>query len=91
MRFGVCGARLQVMLKDLADSKRVNVNIKALPEQALSPLRRARRQTDVAALDATVVSALFWPPVQVVPPGLTLLLSQALRSRLFSLSRVCAD
>ena len=56
---------LQVMLKDLADSKRVNANIKALPEQALSPLRRARRATDVAALDATVISALFWPPIQV--------------------------
>ena len=70
-------ALAQVMLKDLADSKRVNANIKALPEQALSPLRRSRRRTDVAALDATVISALFWPPPLVQARLLTHALAQA--------------
>lgn len=53
------------MLKDVADSKRVNGNIKDMPAAAMSPLRRARREAPVAHTSATIISALFWPTVPV--------------------------
>ena len=60
---------LQVMLKDLADSKRLNASIKAL---APEPGAALRREVDLSIHSATIVSALFWPPVaaeQLVLPG----------------------
>jgi anaphase-promoting complex subunit 2 len=56
------------MLKDMADSKRVNGNIRQMPQQALSPLRRQRRQTTMDNVSATIISALFWPQPQARPP-----------------------
>ena len=53
------------MLKDVADSKRVNGNIRNMPAQAMSPLRRQRRETPVTTTSATVISALFWPALPV--------------------------
>ena len=50
----------------MADSKRVNGNIRQMPQQALSPLRRQeRRQTPVDTVSATIISALFWPQLPV--------------------------
>lgn len=57
----------QVMLKDLADSKRLNGGIHALPAQATSPLRRDRRAAAPGSLSATILSGLFWPAVQARP------------------------
>ena len=57
------------MLKDLADSKRLNASIKAL---APEPGAAVRREADLSIHSATIVSALFWPPVaaeQLVLPG----------------------
>ena len=53
------------MLKDMADSKRIDANVHNIAPQAMSPLRRARRAVRVDALSATIVSSLFWPPHQV--------------------------
>ena len=53
------------MLKDIADSKRINSNIKALPTVVTSPVRGRRQDAaSIAPLTATVTSALFWPPHQ---------------------------
>ena len=57
------------MLKDLADSKRLNASIKAL---APEPGAASRSEADLSIHSATIVSALFWPPVaaeQLVLPG----------------------
>ncbi|EIE27163.1 hypothetical protein COCSUDRAFT_55186 [Coccomyxa subellipsoidea C-169] len=73
LRFGEANLHnCEVMLKDVADSKRVNGNIKDMPAAAMSPLRRARREAPVAHTSATIISALFWPTVPeekfAVPP-----------------------
>ena len=53
------------MLKDIADSKRINSNIKALPTVVTSPVRGRRQDAaSIAPLTSTVTSALFWPPHQ---------------------------
>lgn len=53
----------QVMLKDIADSKRMNSNIKALPTVVTSPVRGRRQDAvSISPLTSTVTSALFWPP-----------------------------
>ena len=59
---------MQIMLKDMADSKRINANIHAIGAAALSPVRRQRLLARVDGLSATVISALFWPPVLVSAP-----------------------
>ena len=56
---------VQIMLKDMADSKRIDSNIHNIAPQAMSPLRRARRAVRVDDLSATIISSLFWPPHQV--------------------------
>lgn len=56
---------VQVMLKDMADSKRVNGNIKNMPMQAMSPARRPHREAPMATTSATIISALFWPALPV--------------------------
>ena len=55
----------QIMLKDMADSKRIDANVHNIAPQAMSPLRRARRAVRVDSLSATIISSLFWPPHQV--------------------------
>jgi len=58
-----CVYVLQVMLKDIADSKRMNSNIKALPTVVTSPVRGRRQDAaSISPLTSTVTSALFWPP-----------------------------
>ena len=53
------------MLKDIADSKRINSNIKALPTVVTSPVRGRRQDAaSIGPLTSTVTSALFWPPHQ---------------------------
>lgn len=49
--------------QDLADSKRINANVKSVPNNA-TPLRRRRSLVDIAPLSATIVSQLFWPALQ---------------------------
>ena len=59
----LCVRILQVMLKDIADSKRMNSNIKALPTLVTSPVRGRRQDAaSIGPLTSTVTSALFWPP-----------------------------
>jgi hypothetical protein len=52
---------LQIMLKDMTDSKRVNANIHQMPPTVRSPVRGRARRADLTPLDALVLSALFWP------------------------------
>lgn len=60
---------MQVMMKDLADSRRLLQTIKAMPEGVRSPVRY--RQTgpalSVGPVSATIISAHFWPPLQTEP------------------------
>jgi anaphase-promoting complex subunit 2 len=68
LRFGEASLhKCEVMLKDMRDSKRLNGNIKAPPAVGTPAANddKARTQTETlrsSPLDATVVSALFWPP-----------------------------
>lgn len=64
LRFGDANLHnCEVMLKDIADSKRMNSNIKALPTVVTSPVRGRRQDAaSIAPLTSTVTSALFWPP-----------------------------
>ena len=47
-------------MQDLADSKRINSNVKSVPNTA-TPLRRRRQLVSIDNLSATIVSQLFWP------------------------------
>ena len=75
MRFGEANLHTcEVMLKDIADSKRINANVRGDAGATTPYKRRANRtpgktdnegEAEAAALklvDATVVSSLFWPP-----------------------------
>ncbi|KAA6417838.1 MAG: anaphase-promoting complex subunit 2-like [Trebouxia sp. A1-2] len=64
LRFGDANLHnCEVMLKDIADSKRMNSNIKALPTVVTSPVRGRRQDAvSISPLTSTVTSALFWPP-----------------------------
>ncbi|KAI7840711.1 hypothetical protein COHA_005527 [Chlorella ohadii] len=68
----------EVMLKDLADSKRINTNVQSVPNTA-TPLRRRRHLVDIGAMQATIVSHLFWPQLQSeefnLPPEVSAMLS----------------
>ena len=46
--------------QDLADSKRINANVKSVPNTA-TPLRRRRQLVSIDSMSATIVSQLFWP------------------------------
>ena len=54
------------MMKDLADSKRLFNTIKAMPNSVRSPVRgqRSGPNRGTGPVAATIVSALFWPPLQ---------------------------
>ncbi|DBA88589.1 hypothetical protein WJX77_003031 [Trebouxia sp. C0004] len=64
LRFGDANLHnCEVMLKDIADSKRMNSSIRALPTVVTSPVRGRRQDpVSIAPLTSTVTSALFWPP-----------------------------
>ncbi|KAL4426176.1 hypothetical protein ABPG77_007458 [Micractinium sp. CCAP 211/92] len=68
----------EVMLKDLADSKRINANVKSVPNTA-TPLRRRRSLVDIDGLSATIVSQLFWPQLPTeeftLPPAVSAMLA----------------
>lgn len=68
----------EVMLKDLADSKRINTNVQSVPNTA-TPLRRRRHLVDIGAMQATIVSHLFWPQLSSeefnLPPEVSAMLS----------------
>ena len=57
---------VQVMMKDLADSKRLYNTIKAMPEGLPSPVRgkRSKMPNTLWPASATIISAHFWPPLQ---------------------------
>lgn len=53
----------EVMLKDFADSKRTNANIKVQPTTG-TPSAKDRRANDIlmhTPVEATIVSSMFWP------------------------------
>lgn len=50
---------MQIMLKDMADSKRINQNIHHITTQ--SERGRQRVTARLEGFSATVVSSLFWP------------------------------
>ena len=55
LRFGESALRMcDVMLKDIADSKRVDANIKADSRGSANGLE---------GTSATIISAVFWPPL----------------------------
>ena len=78
LRFGEASLhKCEVMLKDMRDSKRLNGNIKQPPAPGTPAAtdETARRQTETlrsSPLDATVVSALFWPPFADEAPDFAL-------------------
>ncbi|CAK9234248.1 unnamed protein product [Sphagnum troendelagicum] len=63
LRFGESNMHgCEIMLKDVADSKRINSNIKA--SAAAAGLNQRDQQLPLEVLDATIISSLFWPPFQ---------------------------
>lgn len=58
---------MQIMLKDMADSKRINQNIHHITTQ--SERGRQRIMADLEGYSATVVSSLFWPAQPVSTCG----------------------
>lgn len=64
---------VQIMLKDMADSKRTNHNVHRLAPQDLQPLQRQRSQPRFDELSATVISSLYWPPHPVSAASETVL------------------
>lgn len=51
------------MLKDMADSKRLNASIQVLPPAAGTPGRARKRLPDISNMSASVLSGLFWPGI----------------------------
>lgn len=63
LRFGDANLHsCEVMLKDIADSKRINANIKRLPVDTPLAGDSGEAPADLAIFDASVLSTLFWPP-----------------------------
>ncbi|GAB4822840.1 hypothetical protein N2152v2_009886 [Parachlorella kessleri] len=61
VRFGEANLHnAEVMLRDLADSKRINANVHGVSNDS-TPMKKRRQLADIEGLSATVVSALFWP------------------------------
>ena len=64
IRFGETSLHnCEVMLKDLADSKRTNTNIKTRPTTGTPSARDERMSSLLSStpVEATIVSSLFWP------------------------------
>ena len=76
LRFGEASLhKCEVMLKDINDSKRINGNVKAPPAPGTPAARDVASTATLkeSPLDATIVSALFWPPFsnespEFIPP-----------------------
>ncbi|KAK9820288.1 hypothetical protein WJX72_008627 [[Myrmecia] bisecta] len=67
LRFGDTNLHnCEVMIKDMADSKRIHGNIRELPTNSLiSPMSRGRRrEPSIEPLTPIILSGLFWPPFQ---------------------------
>jgi anaphase-promoting complex subunit 2 len=61
LRFGANSLReCEVMLKDMADSKRITSNIRALVQQQQNPNPNSAFVSDFSTV---IVSELFWPPL----------------------------
>ncbi|KAL2904014.1 Anaphase-promoting complex subunit 2 [Bienertia sinuspersici] len=57
--------KCEIMLNDLIDSKRNNGNIKAtLPKTSQAGDEVGKAEFSLDALDATIISSNFWPPIQ---------------------------
>lgn len=57
--------KCEIMLNDLIDSKRTNSNIKAtIPKQSQPAVEAGKAELSLNALDATIISSNFWPPIQ---------------------------
>ncbi|KMT07021.1 hypothetical protein BVRB_6g153520 [Beta vulgaris subsp. vulgaris] len=64
--------KCEIMLNDLIDSKRTNTNIKkaALPKPSHAGGEMGKAEFSLDALDATIISSNFWPPIQDEPVNL---------------------
>jgi len=64
IRFGeACLHNCEIMLKDLADSKRIGANIKQIAAEApLGESSAVEAPADIENFSATIISPLFWPP-----------------------------
>ncbi|XP_072960553.1 anaphase-promoting complex subunit 2 isoform X2 [Typha angustifolia] len=72
--------KCEIMLNDLIDSKRTNANIKAsISKSSLTGPEQEETNLSLDLLDATIISANFWPPIQVealvIPASVDQLLS----------------
>ncbi|KAJ8433259.1 hypothetical protein Cgig2_023211 [Carnegiea gigantea] len=57
--------KCEIMLNDLIDSKRTNSNIKAtIAKQSQPAVEAGKAELSLNALDATIISSNFWPPIQ---------------------------
>ncbi|MCL7036355.1 hypothetical protein MKW94_014974 [Papaver nudicaule] len=57
--------RCEIMLNDLIDSKRTNTNIKqTLAQSSQTDGEPGETEVSLRHLDATIISANFWPPIQ---------------------------
>jgi anaphase-promoting complex subunit 2 len=59
---------------DINDSKRINGNVKAAPDAGTTAARDTASTATLreSPLDATIVSALFWPPFSNEAPDFKL-------------------
>ncbi|CAO2829557.1 unnamed protein product [Amaranthus hypochondriacus] len=63
--------KCEIMLNDLIDSKRTNTNIKAtLPKTSQAGDEGGKNEFSMDALNATIISSNFWPPIQDEPVNL---------------------
>lgn len=65
LRFGDAALHAaEVMLRDMADSKRINTNVQTISNTS-TPLKRVQDSlVPLQGLGVTIVSQLFWPPMQ---------------------------
>ncbi|KAI3987672.1 hypothetical protein MKX01_028406 [Papaver californicum] len=57
--------RCEIMLNDLIDSKRTNTNIKqTLAQSSQRDGKQVETEVSLHQVDATIISANFWPPIQ---------------------------
>ena len=65
--YGMILSYVQVMMRDVADSKRLYNAVKSHPSVATSPTRRIRPQKipSIGPVTALIISELFWPSLQI--------------------------
>lgn len=79
VRFGEAALNApEVMLRDLADSKRINSNVRTIANTA-TPLKAFQDLVPLDGLGVTIISQLFWPQLQFeefkLPRGVQAMLS----------------